>query len=283
MVSKQRIRQTARGVVAEVQDIAPLTTRDILINAALAVVLVGLVAVHLKVVARQAVAATVSRLSSSRRHSVTRRAARAARARPLDRWTGDHLLVHLGRAARRPSGVSHVPPFPLFAIIGVRWRAAANAIAAAEGACTHNDRDRGLALLRVRRALVGLTWNSWLPFLLLLSSVRLVRGRRSPQSRRRRRVHAIDVGVVRCPRHKRRAQVLINCARCAAFNTPLRGKTLGPEYAAAAGAAAPRRRDQWAFVRHPRPPSAACWFYGCRATDRNHQPPSRAARPVRLP
>ena len=82
-------------------------------------------------------------------------------------------------------------------------------------------------MLRVRRALVWLNVEllAVALLLLLLSSVRLrARPAFSSITSTASRLHAIDATSFRCPRHKRRAQVLINCARCAAFNTPLRRK-----------------------------------------------------------
>ena len=172
------------------------TTRDILINAALAVVLVGLVAVHLKVrgfdkpVRDDGVAPDF--LEAAQRSHGGPQGLHA-----LVLWIGGSVLICwyiYGRAARTTilGGVAHLLAFLLFAIYP----------GCGGEPCGKRDCGRGGCVpLRITTAIggwiccgcgalwFGLTWNSWLlPFYCFCCHpCAFVRGRRSPQSRRRRR------------------------------------------------------------------------------------------------
>ena len=111
-------------------------------------------------------------------------------------------------------------------------------------------------MLRVRRTLVWFNVELLVValLLLLLSSVRLrARPAFSSITSTASRLHAIDATSFRCPRHKRRAQVLINCARCAAFNTPLRRNDAPDPNTPPTPAQQwlPAVATEWAFVEAP--------------------------------
>ena len=123
------------------------------INAALAVVLVGLVAVHLKEFVASTSGARDARLSSSRRHSDAGRKACSVL------WIGGSVLICwyiygraarttvLGGVARRRSALRNLP--------GVRRRAVRQTRRPRRvRAPAHNDRDRGFAAGAARSGLV---------------------------------------------------------------------------------------------------------------------------------
>ena len=114
----------------------------------------------------------------------------------------------------------------------------------------HNDRDRGLGLLRVRRALVWFNVELLADALLLLLLPPAVH---KSNCRVASQVSGAPDSLFDLRTGHPCAFVLINCARCAAFNTPLRRKDAPDPNTPPTPAQQwlPAVATEWAFVEAP--------------------------------